>query len=55
MFRVVKYLNFAHSGPYHEKIPVQQAAAMLLEKTGHAGFLNINETDLLKIYRALER
>lgn len=54
MFRVVKYLNFAHSGSYHYKIPVREAAVSMLEKTGNGG-QEMNERDLLGIYRALEK
>ncbi|MFO7851836.1 MAG: glycosyltransferase [Bacteroidota bacterium] len=54
MFRVVKYLNFTHSGPYLNKIPVDKAAFNLLEKTGR----NIPGSEvygLLRIYREMER
>ncbi|MDT8400258.1 MAG: hypothetical protein RQ743_01070 [Bacteroidales bacterium] len=54
MFRVVKYLNFAHSERYLDKIPVQEAAVLLLKKTGR-DVTNYNARDLLRQFREMER
>ncbi len=54
MFRVVKYLNFMHSGGYLKKIPVVTAANEMLILTDQ-GKQSTNTTDLLNIYRNLER
>jgi len=54
MFRVVKYLNFIHSGNYLKKIPVQEAAVQLLQKKGR-GFITDDVLELLSIFRRLER
>lgn len=52
MFRIVKYLNFVHSG-YYARIPVEDAAKEMLELAGKS-----KETaglyDLLMIYRTIE-
>lgn len=54
MFRIVKYLNFTHSGPYLNKIPVDKAAFNLLEKTGKS-LPESGVYGLLRIYRQMER
>ncbi|HDZ40494.1 MAG TPA: glycosyltransferase family 2 protein [Bacteroidetes bacterium] len=54
MFRLVKYLNFTHTERYLDKIPVQEAAALLLEKTGR-NIANDDVSDLLRIFREMER
>lgn len=52
MFRIVKYLNYVHSG-FYQKLPVENAASQLLET------LNIvpgeNPCELLGTYRSLEK
>lgn len=54
MFRVVKYMNFLHSGQYLRKIPVEKAAGDFLGQTGKLyEYTNVGE--LLEIYRAMER
>ena len=54
MFRAVKYLNFLHSGEYIQKIPVQYAAADLLNKLGIEE-QPVNTVKLLRKYRKMER
>ena len=56
MFRVVKYLNFAHNAdcPYLGRMPVIQAAARMLEKKGYAAGA-YDSRELLGIYRELEK
>jgi len=54
MFRIVKYLNFVHSSSYLEKMPVQKAAAQLLQKTGR-GLETDDVGELLSIFRGMER
>lgn len=52
MFRIVKYLNFVHSG-YLQKLPVETAASELLDKKG-IKISPISAEDLLLCYRKLE-
>lgn len=52
MFRIVKYLNFVHTG-FFEKKPVELCAAELLEITG-VYFESKEPDDLLLYYRKLE-
>ena len=54
MFRIVKYMNFIHSGRYLEKIQVGKAAADFLELTGKTA-VSGKVRELLKIYRDMER
>ncbi len=54
MFRIVKYMNFIHSGRYLEKIQVGKAAADFLEITGKT-VVTGKIGKLLKIYRDMER
>jgi glycosyltransferase involved in cell wall biosynthesis len=53
MFKIVKYLNFVHSGIF-EKIPVEEAAAQLLSLRGDE-FESKDATGLLLYYRLLEK
>ena len=53
MFRVVKYLNYAHLSCF-EKEDIITAAGDLLNETGTGENL-FNATDLLLFYRRMER
>jgi hypothetical protein len=53
MFRIVKYLNFVHSGLF-EKKPVNVAASELLDTRG-ISFESKDPLDLLLCYRSLEK
>ncbi|NSW95406.1 MAG: hypothetical protein HPY62_11930 [Bacteroidales bacterium] len=52
MFRIVKYLNFVHNGLL-ERIPVEEAAAAMLELTGRS-MIDDGFSDILLYYRAIE-
>ena len=54
MFRVVKYLNFLHTGQYQKKMPVKEAAVLMLRKMGYDS-TGSDEAELLNIYRGLEK
>lgn len=54
MFKIVKYLNFLHSGRFLIKIPVQKAAVQLLYKMGVTGVTD-DANGLLKLYKEMER
>jgi hypothetical protein len=53
MFRIVKYLNFAHSG-FLEKRPVDIAASELIEARGII-VESKDPLDLLLYFRSLEK
>ncbi len=53
-FKVVKYLNFAHDG-YFQKIPVADAASVLLTGIGVKMTGQTDVMSLLKIFRDLDR
>jgi len=54
MFKILKYLNFVHQR-YFTKIPVCEAAAIFLERTGHRSFKNAEIPELLEFFRKLQR
>jgi hypothetical protein len=54
MFRVIKYLNFAHK-KHFSRVPVRLAAIEFLEKSGYGSFGNMDTTELLEYYRKLQR
>jgi hypothetical protein len=53
MFKIVKYLNFAHQKFYNKKEVVQEAG-LLLESVGNGSVIN-NAEKLLLFYRELEK
>jgi hypothetical protein len=53
MFRIVKYLNFVHTG-FFKKKPVEVSASELLKAIG-IGFESKEPNDLLLLYRELEK
>ena len=52
MFRIVKYLNFIHSG-YFTRVPVENAASEMLELAGKRKEIS-GLYDLLRYYRSIE-
>lgn len=54
MFRVIKYLNFAHK-KHFPKIPVKLAAIEFLERSGHGSFRNMDTKELLEYFRKFQK
>lgn len=54
MFRVIKFLNFAHK-KHFSRIPVRLAAIEFLEKSGQGSFRKMNTTELLEYFRKLQK
>jgi hypothetical protein len=54
MFRVIKYLNFAHK-KHFSRIPVKLAAIEFLEKSGHGSFRNMDTKALLEYFRKIQK
>lgn len=54
MFRVFKFLNFAHK-KYFSRVPVRLAAAEFLKSSGHGSFRNMAAAELLEYFRKLQR
>jgi hypothetical protein len=54
MFRVIKYLNFAHK-KHFSRVHVRLAAAEFLEKSGYGSFRNMNTSELLEYFRKLQK
>jgi hypothetical protein len=54
MFKIVKYLNFTHTG-YFVKMPVEEAAYELIMKKTTSPFPDKDPFRLLSHYRDLEK
>jgi glycosyltransferase involved in cell wall biosynthesis len=54
MFRILKFLNFAHKRHF-PKVPVRQAALKFLKDSGYGSFEDMNTVELLKYFRKLQR
>jgi hypothetical protein len=54
MFRILKFLNFAHKG-YFSKVPVRDAAIEFLERAGYGSFARMSTVELLQFFRRLQK
>jgi hypothetical protein len=54
MFRILKFLNFAHE-KHFSRVPVRDAAIEFLENSGWGSFENMNTVELLQYFRKLQR
>jgi len=54
MFRILKFLNFAHKS-YYLKVSVREAAVRFLEKAGHGSFEKMSTVELLQHFRKLQK
>jgi hypothetical protein len=54
MFRILKFLNFAHK-KHFSRIPVRQAALEFLEASGYGSFKDMSTVELLGYFRNLQK
>ena len=54
MFRILKYLNFAHK-KHFARVPVRFAAIEFLENTGHGSFEKMSTFELLEYFREVQK
>jgi hypothetical protein len=54
MFRILKFLNFAHK-KHFARVPARLAAIEFLKNSGYGDFENMSTVELLKYFRKLQR